>query len=60
VYLDPTKGVGEETREFVRQVLAEKGANARGLQNALIFTLPEATGVLLGRLPVACLEDACR
>jgi hypothetical protein len=47
VYLDPTRGVGEETREFVRRALDEKGAKARVFKNALIFALPDASGALL-------------
>jgi hypothetical protein len=47
VYFDPTKGVGEEARAFVRLALDEKGANARIFKNALIFVLPEASGTLL-------------
>jgi Protein of unknown function (DUF499) len=47
VYLDPTRGVGDETREFVRRALAEKGANARVFKNAVIFALPDASGALL-------------
>jgi hypothetical protein len=47
VYLDPTRGAGEETREFVRRALKEKGANARVFKNALIFALPDSSGALL-------------
>jgi Protein of unknown function (DUF499) len=47
VYLDPTRGIGEEARGFVRRALDEKGANVRVFKNALIFVLPEASGALL-------------
>jgi hypothetical protein len=43
VYLEPTRGIGEEARAFVRRALDEKGANARVFKNALIFVLPAAT-----------------
>ncbi len=47
VYLDPTRGVGDEARTFVRRALAEKGASARVFKNALVFALPDAAGNLL-------------